>query len=266
MSPVRVVVNGALGKMGQAVLAALAADESTVLVAGIDSAASTETVQVPGYDTVPLASSADRLPSSAEPDVMIDFSTADATLPVVRWAAERGSNFVVGTTGQSQEAIDEMRGLAQRCEVGGVVAPNFALGAVVMMDVARRASRHFDYAEIIETHHETKIDAPSGTAVATARMLAEARGRPFERNVPERETVQGPRGASVEGVTVHSVRLPGAMAHQEVIFGTAGQTLSIRHDTINRDCYGPGILIAVRHVMKHKGFVYGLDNLLGLGG
>ena len=264
MSQIRVVVHGALGKMGQTVLAGLAQDGDTVPVAGVDGAASADHVQVAG-DLLPLASTVDALPSSVTPDVLVDFSVADATVPAVRWAAERGVNFVVGTTGQSPEAVREMEGLASRHKVGGVVASNFALGAVVMMYLAQKAAPHFDYAEIIETHHETKIDAPSGTAVTTAGMIAEARGKPFERNVPEKETVAGSRTGELEGVTLHSVRLPGAMAHQEVIFGAAGQTLHIKHDTINRDCYLPGILLAIKHVVKHKGFVYGLDKLLGLG-
>ena len=266
VSQIRVIVHGALGKMGQTVLAAVAGDRETLPVAAVDKTASTDSVEVPGKGSVPLFSKVEELPSAIVPDVLVDFSVVDATLPAVRWAARRGVNFVVGTTGLSPENVHEMEELASRHEVGAVVAPNFALGAVVMMYLAQKAAPHFDYAEIIETHHETKIDAPSGTAAATARMISKAAGKPMRRNVPEKETVAGTRAGALEGITIHSVRLPGAMAHQEVIFGAAGQTLRIKHDTINRDCYQPGIMVAIRHVVKHKGLVHGLDKLLGLEG
>ena len=265
MSPIKVMVHGALGRMGQTVLAALAQDGETAPVAGVDNPAPSDRVQVPGTDThVPLAATLDPLLEQTRPDVLVDFSVASATVPAVRRGAERGVSFVVGTTGLTPQDIEELRGLAARHEVGGVVASNFALGAVLMMHLAQKAASYFDHAEIIETHHEGKIDAPSGTALTTARLMAEARGRPFRRNVPEKETLAATRSGELEGVTIHSVRLPGAMAHHEVIFGTAGQTLSIRHDTINRDCYVPGILMAVKHVVKQKGFIFGLDKLLGL--
>lgn len=262
---IKVVINGALGKMGRAISEGLVRAPETELVGGVDVAASSDRLTVSGAADVPLSASVASLLEETRPDVLIEFSTAQATLPAVRAAAERGVSFVVGTTGHGPEAVAEMRSLADTHGVGGAVAPNFALGAVLLMDLAQRAARYFDYAEIIEMHHETKIDAPSGTAALTARQMAAARGRPFERNVPTTEAVAGTRAGSVEGITIHSVRLPGAMAHQEVILGTAGQTLTIRHDTINRDCYLPGILIAVKHVVANKGLVEGLGRLMGLG-
>jgi len=146
--------------------------------------------------------------------------------------------------------------------VGVVVAPNFALGAVLMMHLAKIAGKYLDHAEIIELHHDRKTDAPSGTALSTAKAMAQARGKPF--STPEAGKTSDSRGGQVEGVTIHSVRLPGLMAHQEVMLGGPGQTLSIRHDTISRECYMPGIMLAIREVGKRKGLVYGLDNLLGL--
>lgn len=249
-------------------LAAVAGDEATLPVAGVDAAAgSSTTLQVPGKDaSIPLARTLVELPKGIKPDVLLDFSTAAATLPAVRWAAERQIHFVVGTTGVSPAQVLEMGALADRYGVGGVVASNFALGAVLMMYLAEKTAPFFDYAEIIETHHETKKDAPSGTALTTARLMREARGKALKRNIPEQEPLPGARGAAVDGITIHSVRLPGRMAHQEVIFGTAGQTLSIRHDTINRDCYAPGVLLAIKHVVSHGGLVEGLDRLLGLKG
>ncbi len=265
MPPIRVVVNGALGRMGQTILEGIAQDQDTQAVAGVDASATRESVNVDGVEgAIPLAKSLDKLPGGAAPQVLIDFSVAHASLPAVRWAAEHGVHFVVGTTGLSPQVVEEMGALANKYGVGGMVAPNFALGAVLMMYLAKKTAPFFDYAEIIELHHETKADAPSGTAAATARTIREARGQALKRNVPAIESVAGTRAGSLEGVTIHSVRLPGYLAHQEVIFGTAGQTLSIRHDTINRTCYLPGILLAVKHVIGHKGFVYGLDQLLGL--
>ncbi|MQY72959.1 MAG: 4-hydroxy-tetrahydrodipicolinate reductase, partial [Dehalococcoidia bacterium] len=163
--------------------------------------------------------------------------------------------------GFSPDDIKEIERLATEHGIGAVMAPNFALGAVLMMHLAKIAAKYLDYAEIIELHHHLKADAPSGTAQTTARAMAAARGKPFLH--PQGKDTAS-RGDRVEGVSIHSVRLPGLMAHQEVILGAPGQTLSIRHDTINRECYMPGVMLAIREVVGRKGFVYGLDKLLGL--
>jgi 4-hydroxy-tetrahydrodipicolinate reductase len=148
--------------------------------------------------------------------------------------------------------------------VGAVVAPNFAIGAVVMMHLAKVAARFFDYAEITEMHQQNKADAPSGTAVITAREMVEARGRPFEHTMPEKDTLPGARGAVYEGIALHSQRMPGFVAHQEVVLGGLGQTLRIRHDSNGRESFIPGVLIAVREVLNRRELVYGLDKLIGL--
>jgi 4-hydroxy-tetrahydrodipicolinate reductase len=155
-----------------------------------------------------------------------------------------------------------MRKLAEDNEIGIMAAPNFALGAVLMMHLAKIAGKFLDHAEIIELHHDKKLDAPSGTSLLTAKAMAEARGKPFLP--PSAGEHTDSRGQDISGISIHSVRMPGLMAHQEVLFGAAGQTLSIRHDTINRECYLPGVMLAVKAVVKQKGFVYGLDKLLGL--
>jgi 4-hydroxy-tetrahydrodipicolinate reductase len=193
---------------------------------------------------------------------MVDFSIARATMPAVRTATDRGVNLVIGTTGLTADDIAEIERLSREHRVGAVVAPNFALGAVLMTHLAKIAARYFDYAEIIELHHHLKADAPSGTALSTARAMAEAKGKPFQ--LPKQKKSLDSRGEQVEGISIHSVRLPGLMAHQEVILGTAGQTLRIRHDTINRECYMPGVMLAIKEVVKRKGLTYGLDALLGL--
>ncbi|MBM4404791.1 MAG: 4-hydroxy-tetrahydrodipicolinate reductase [Chloroflexi bacterium] len=265
MSPVTVIVNGALGKMGQTMCAGLGKGPDTAVVGGADVMAKSERVMIPGLPgELPLARSVDELLGKVKASVLVDFSTADAVLPAVRAAAQKGVSFVVGTTGLSDATLKELEAISAKHKVGGMAASNFALGAVVMMHLAQLAAKHFDYAEIIETHHETKIDAPSGTAKTTAEMMSRARGKPFKRNTPEKVAIQHTRDGQLDGVTIHSVRLPGTMAHQEVIFGHLGQTLSIRHDTINRDCYVPGVLLAVKHVAANKGFLFGLDRLLGL--
>jgi 4-hydroxy-tetrahydrodipicolinate reductase len=183
-------------------------------------------------------------------------------MTAARLAAERGVNLVIGTTGLTAEDINEIDRLTNARKVGAVVAPNFALGAVLMIHLAKIAARYFDYADIIELHHHLKIDAPSGTALATARAMATARGKPFSS--PDQGKPKPSRGETVDGTAIHSVRLPGLMAHQEVTLGTAGQTLSIRHDTISRECYMPGVILAIKEVVKRQGLIHGLDTLLGL--
>jgi len=182
---------------------------------------------------------------------------------MVRTAAKHGVNVVIGTTGITPDDIKEIESLANAQGVGAVVAPNFALGAVMMIHLAKIAAKYFDYAEIIELHHHRKADAPSGTALSTARAMAQAKGKSLSQSAEQAKPADS-RGGQVEGIAIHSVRLPGLLAHQEVLFGMSGQTLSIRHDTISRECYMPGIILAVKEVIKRKGLIYGLDKLLGL--
>jgi 4-hydroxy-tetrahydrodipicolinate reductase len=263
--PAKVVVHGALGRMGSQVLGALCADPELEPVGAVDKRADEKLLPLPDRSgSIPLSSDLQALLNQTGPQVMVDFSVADAVMPAARIALERKVSLVIGTTGLAPENLEEIDRLARQNGVGAIVAPNFALGAVVMMHLARIAARFFDYSEIIELHHEQKLDAPSGTALSTARAIVEARGKPFEYSKVHKETLAGTRGGEADGVAVHSVRLPGMLAHQEVLFGAAGQTLSIRHDTISRECFMPGVVLAVKKVMDHKGLVYGLDKLLGL--
>jgi 4-hydroxy-tetrahydrodipicolinate reductase len=160
--------------------------------------------------------------------------------------------------------VDDLERRCRESKVGAVIAANFAIGAVLMIHLAKIAGRFFDAAEIIELHHDRKVDAPSGTALTTARQILAARGRPFERNVPEKEPLANARAAEVDGITMHSVRLPGLVASQEVLFGGLGQTLSIRHDTTGRESFIPGVLLAAREVMGRTKLVRGLEELVGL--
>ncbi len=263
MKMLKVVVHGALGRVGQQVLNAVCQESEMEVVGAVDLKAAQDRLPLSdGSGAVPSSSDLDSILTSCQPDVMVDFTIAHATMPAVRTATNRGVNIVVGTTGLTADDITEIDRLSRAHQVGAVVAPNFALGAVLMMHLAKIAGRYFDYAEIIELHHHLKADAPSGTALSTARAMAEARGKPFQ--LPKQKKSSVSRGEQVEGVSIHSVRLPGLMAHQEVLLGTAGQTLSIRHDTINRECYMPGVMLAIKEVVKRKGLTYGLDVLLGL--
>jgi len=265
MKPIRVVVRGALGRVGREVVNALCHEPETQVVGAVEVQVPGEHLSLPdGSGTVPLSSDLAHVLTTCQPDVLVDFTTAQAVMPAVRTATEHRVNLVIGTTGITSDELGEIDELSKAHQVGAVVAPNFALGAVLMIHLAKVAARYLDYAEIIELHHQQKVDAPSGTALATARAMAQARGKPFRRPSGQGGTSAASLGEQVEGITIHSVRLPGLMAHQEVILGGPGQTLSIRHDTINRECYMPGVILAVKEVIKRKGLVYGLDSLLGL--
>ena len=263
MKPIRVAVHGALGKMGQTLVNALCRETEMKIVGATDLKATEDYLPLPdGSGTVPLSPNLEPILTTCQPEVVVDFSTADAIMPLVRLATERGVNLVIGTTGLSADDSREIDRLAKAKGVGIVIAPNFALGAVLMMHLAKIAGKYLDHAEIIELHHERKLDSPSGTALATAKAMAQARGKPF--STPQPGEKSDSRGKQVEGIAIHSVRLPGLLAHQEVILGGEGQTLSIRHDTSGRECYMPGVMFAIKEVVKRKGLTYGLDILLGL--
>jgi 4-hydroxy-tetrahydrodipicolinate reductase len=194
--------------------------------------------------------------------VLVDFTHPSAALGNALAAVAAGTAPVVGTTGLDGEALDRLEGACRDAGLGGVVAPNFAVGAVLMMHLAAKAAPFFEAVEVIEMHHAGKLDAPSGTALATARLLA-ASGR-FSYNRPQKTALEGVRGGEEEGVAVHSVRLPGLVADQEVVFGLPGQTLTIAHRTTSREAFAPGVLLAVRRVVGEPRFYRGLDALLGL--
>jgi 4-hydroxy-tetrahydrodipicolinate reductase len=252
--------------MGQQVVAAVAGDPALKLIGAADLKAKGDRLAVPGSSQqVPLHSSLGSLLESCRADVLVDFTVAEAALNAARLALKNGVNIVVGTTGLSEDNLKEIDKLARDNKKGAVVAANFAIGAVIMMHLANIAARYLDSAEIIELHHEKKLDAPSGTALATARGMIKARGKPFLYASAEKETLKGTRGGQNDGIAVHSVRLPGFVASQEVIFGALGQTLTIRHDTVSRESFMPGVLMAIKEVIKRRGLILGLDALLNLG-
>ena len=264
MEQIKVVVYGAAGRMGQEVVRAVCGEPEAMLAGAVDVKAAEDTLTLPdGSGKVPLSSDLAQILTTCQPDVLVDFTIASATMSAARVAAEHGVNLVIGTTGLTADDISEIERLSTAHNIGAVVASNFALGAVIMMHLSKIAAKYLDYAEIIELHHDKKVDAPSGTALNTAREMAKSRGGPFLQPAGKGEKPES-RGQQVEGVTLHSVRLPGLLAHQEVIFGVSGQTLRIRHDTISRECYMPGVILAIKEVVKRKGLTYGLDKLLGL--
>jgi len=259
-----VVVSGT-GKMGREVLTALCRDPELEPVGVLGRSASEEYLSLPDSSgLVPFGAQPAQLLARTRPDVVIDFSHPDWTVPVAREALAQGARLVIGTTGLPQAFLAELEVACRERGLGAVVAPNFAIGAVLMMHLARIAAKYFDYAEITEMHHEQKADAPSGTALATARAMLEGRGRPFLYSPTRKESLPGTRGGALEGIAIHSVRLPGLVAHQEVLFGGPGQTLTIRHDSTSRESFIPGALLAVREVMNRRELVVGLDRLLGL--
>lgn len=264
MEPIRVIVQGALGKVGREIVNAVCRDGDTQLTGAADLQATRNTLALPDESgEVPLSTDIEVIIAKCQADVLVDFTVASAAMPAARAAAANGINLVIGTTGLSAAELKELEQLSGDNGIGVVIAPNFALGAVLMMHLAKIAAKYMEYAEIIELHHNQKADAPSGTALTTARGMAEARGEPFPEPYDKDKNYES-RGEVVEGVPIHAVRLPGLMAHQEVLLGAAGQTLSIRHDTINRECYMPGVMYAIKEVTKRKEYIYGLDKLLKL--
>jgi 4-hydroxy-tetrahydrodipicolinate reductase len=265
MKPITVVVHGASGKMGQEVIRAVSREPGMQVVGVVDQLPTEDTLVIPGSSTrVPFSSDIDQMLAGVKPDVMVDFSLAAATKAALPQAVKRGVNLVIGTTGFTAADLDEMSLLARQYKTGIIVAANFALGAVLMMHLSNIAAKYFDFAEIIELHHYQKVDFPSGTALATARGMVKSKGKPFSLPAAEQGQTASGRGKQVDGITIHSVRLPGFVANQEVIFGMAGQTLRIKHDTINRECFMPGVILAVKEVLKRPGLTVGLEALLNL--
>ncbi|WP_099022705.1 4-hydroxy-tetrahydrodipicolinate reductase [Mycolicibacterium palauense] len=243
----RVAVLGAKGKVGSTMCAAVEAAEDLTLSAQVDAGD-------------PL----DRLTESGT-EVVIDFTHPDVVMDNLHFLITHGINAVVGTTGFTLERLDQVRAwLAENPGVSVLIAPNFAIGAVLTMHFARLAAPYFESVEIIELHHPHKVDAPSGTAARTAKVIAEAR-KDLPPNPDATSTgLEGARGADVDGVPVHSVRLTGLIAHQEVLFGTEGETLTIRHDSLDRSSFVPGVLLAVRRITENPGLTVGIESLLGL--
>lgn len=260
---IRVVVHGVMGKMGQQVLDAATREEGLMPVGAADVAASEASIALPdGSGSIPLASAVGDVLAGA--DVVVDFSSAEGAASVIRAAAPRKVNVVIGSTGITDAIYQEADAAAAEHGVGIIIAPNFALGAVLMIALAKQAARFFDYADLTEMHHEAKIDSPSGTALAIANAALEGKAGGFVAPQSEKELIDGARGATHQGISVHSARMPGRVAHHELVFGALGQTLTIRHDSVNRESFMPGVVMAINEVVKRKGLTVGLDKIMGL--
>ncbi|QBJ98167.1 4-hydroxy-tetrahydrodipicolinate reductase [Rhodococcus sp. ABRD24] len=248
-APIRVGVLGAKGKVGRAMCEAVEQADDLELVAGVDQGERIEHLVDQGAQ------------------VVIDFTHPDVVMGNLEFLIANGIHAVVGTTGFDDARLAKVQSwLDARPEVGVLIAPNFAIGAVLSMRFAAAAARFFDSVEVIELHHPNKADAPSGTAYRTAALIAEARAKAGRGPSPDATTaeLEGARGADVDGVRVHSVRLAGLVAHQEVLLGTQGETLTIRHDSIDRNSFAPGVLLGVREIGTRPGLTVGIDPLLDL--
>ena len=261
---VKVIVSGACGRMGRAVLNAVYQDAELELVGAVDLNAGADAGDLIGIGKIGVIVEADlqRAIDEKKPDVMVDFTQPAVVFGNACLALKNGVRPVIGTTGLLEDSKVEIAQLAAQYNTAAFIAPNFAIGAVLMMKMAVEAAKYMPHVEIIEMHHDQKLDAPSGTALKTAEMIQQVRDTMAQGHPDEVEKVFGARGADIDGMHIHSVRLPGYVAHQEVIFGGLGQTLTIRHDSITRDSFMPGVVLACKKVMQSNGLVCGLENYL----
>lgn len=245
---IRVAVAGANGRMGQEVVKMLGEDPQLFYTGNLDTRGDEQSVRVQLEEM--------------KPEVLVDFTTPHSVYRHLDICLQYGVRPVVGTTGLSPQQLQEMTDRYKEAGLGGIIAPNFAIGAILCMKFAAMAAKYMPHVEIIELHHDRKLDAPSGTALKTAEMIAEVRKELSQGHPEEKEIIQGARGAEYDGFRIHSVRLPGMVAHQEVLFGAVGQTLSIRHDSINRESFMPGVNMAIKAVVNMNQLLYGLEHLM----
>ena len=265
--PIRVALCGILGRMGQEMYMGLSADPGISVVGGCDPrAAATDTrpPELAGPTEVVVRASLAELLDAVPVDVVVDFTTAEAAAQNAATALGRRTPIVIGTTGLTDQEQDEIDALARRCATPALVAPNFAIGAVLLFQFAKMASKFFDFGEVIEIHHDGKIDAPSGTAIQAAQMMRSGRDQPFSGDNVSKFVVPGTRGGVTADVHIHSLRMPGFVASHQAIFGGPGQSLTIRHDSIGRDSFVPGVAFAVKNIRGRSGLVRGLDQLMDL--
>jgi 4-hydroxy-tetrahydrodipicolinate reductase len=268
---IRIAVNGALGHMGREVIRAVMAAGDLELVGAVDIREYRGDIGIlcgAGEAGLEVSGDLEHLLRAAAPQVVIDFTTPTAVMANVQKVLQYGARPVVGTTGFTEADLQEVEGWVREAGVGCFIAPNFAIGAVLMAVLAARAASFMEEAEIVELHHPGKIDAPSGTALWAADMLADRLAEtggetPRERFKPL-EKLPGTRGGSHRGIHIHSVRMPGLIAHHEIILGGPGQTLTLRHDSLTRQSFIPGILLAVRKVMEEDTLIYGLEKILSI--
>ena len=264
---IRIIIAGPRGKMGHEAVNMVLKNKEFQLVGCIDRKNNgkklTDISSLPNSD-VPIFEDPEECMHTVHPDVLIDLTTPYAGFEHTLIALKSHVRAVVGTSGFSEQQIAELQALAAENKTGCIIAPNFAIGAVLMMQFSKLAARYLPDVEIIEKHHDQKLDAPSGTAIKTAELIKEARNNKQQGHPDEVELIPGARGAADDGIHIHSVRLPGLVAHQEVMFGGSGQILTIKHDSHHRESFMDGIRLSVEHVMNLEQLVYGLENILNL--
>lgn len=264
---IRVAVCGGLGKMGREVVKTVIEDPELALAGVADPNGQGQTVKAVFGTHIeteqPIENDLQTVLKQNKPDVCVDFTHPDVIFDNALRMIDSGCRPVIGTTGLTPEQLEKIDTALKDKGLGGMVVPNFAIGAVLMMKFAREAAQYFDHAEIIEMHHNKKADAPSGTAIKTAELMRESQAKFGKTNAPEKETFAGARGGTGPAdIQIHSVRLPGYIAHQEVIFGSPGQILTIRHDSMDRASFMPGVALACKKVMSFQGLIYGLEHIL----
>ncbi|GHH98203.1 4-hydroxy-tetrahydrodipicolinate reductase [Neobacillus kokaensis] len=266
MNQVKIIIAGPRGRMGREAVNLVMNTEQFELTAVLDHKYDgmmlSDLEGFQGVSNVLVYTDIEKCLQETEADVLIDLTTPETGPYHAKTALNYGVRPVVGTTGFTKGQLQELDELCKEKELGCIIAPNFAIGAVLMMKFSQMAAKYFQDVEIIEMHHDKKLDAPSGTAVKTAEMIAAVREMKKQGHPDEKETLQGARGADFDGMHIHSVRLPGLIAHQQVMFGSDGQTITIRHDSYNRASFMSGVKVAVETVMKQNTFVYGLENIL----
>jgi 4-hydroxy-tetrahydrodipicolinate reductase len=265
MENIKIVIAGPRGRMGSEAVKLVHNTEHFELVAVIDHKNDGLNLQdINGFHGIqaPIYADIEKCFQNNRVDVLIDLTTPEVGMLHAKTALTYGIRPVVGTTGFSKAELEELHALCEEKGLGCMIAPNFAIGAILMMKFSQMAAKYFQDVEIIELHHDQKLDAPSGTAVKTAQMISEVRETKKQGHPQEKETIQGARGAGWDGMHIHSVRLPGLVAHQQVMFGADGQTLTIRHDSYNRASFMSGVKVAVESIMNINTFVYGLENIL----
>tara|TARA_B100000579_G_scaffold167969_1_gene136654 strand:- start:4363 stop:5193 length:831 start_codon:yes stop_codon:yes gene_type:complete len=257
---INVSVNGALGRMGSTVCEAIIADSETELVDSVDFNSNGQ--KTPNNKLI--GNNFDYLSKENKPDVIVDFTNREGLMNLAKIAIPLGIPIVSGSTGLLEEDYTLLEEISKKYSCGILSASNFAIGAVLMMELSSIAGKYFDYADLIESHHENKIDAPSGTAISIAEAAASKRGKNFEQNEAEKQTIKNTRGGSLGGVQIHSARMPGRVARHELVFGGLGQTFTMLHDSIDRQSFMPGVVLGVKEIVKKKELVIGLDKIMGI--
>ncbi|MBB4823750.1 4-hydroxy-tetrahydrodipicolinate reductase [Sporosarcina luteola] len=263
---IKVAIAGARGRMGTTARKAIEEAMDAEVVAALDYKHKGKFINgsliTNGQEGIPIYTSLAELANEVKPDVLLDVTDPDAVFSNVKEAIKLGIHPVVGTSGLTEEELHAISELVEETGMGAIIAPNFSIGAVLMMKFAAQAARYLGDIEIIEMHHDRKLDAPSGTAVKTANMIKSVRPAHIQGHPEEQEHLTGARGGDVEGMKIHSVRLPGLLAHQQVLLGGEGELLTIRHDSFDRNSFMPGIIMAIRHVVGRSDLIYGLEEII----